>query len=61
MDEDKKCVWCNRETAMAAFGIALGLVIIGMSVDIIRCGRMPAVGADPGWSPDHYEVIPDES
>ena len=43
MDDESKCAFCNKETLMAAFGILLGLAIIGMSVDIIRRGRMSTV------------------
>lgn len=39
----KDCAFCNKETLMAAFGVLLGLAIIGMSVDIVRRGRMSTV------------------
>ena len=35
-----KCTLCGKETALALFGVLLGLVFIGISVDIIRRNRM---------------------
>jgi len=43
MDEEKTCAWCNKDMAMAGFGILLGLVLIAMSVDIVRRSRMSNV------------------
>lgn len=34
------CFLCNKEGALAIFGILLGLVFIGMSIDIIRRTRI---------------------
>jgi hypothetical protein len=44
--DGKTCAWCNKETAMAAFGIALGLMFIAMSVDLLRRGRMSTVDSE---------------
>ena len=47
MDEEKKdCAFCNRETAMAVFGICLGLMFIVISVDLIRRTRMSPLAID---------------
>ena len=40
VDTKKKCVICNKEMALAGFGIVLGLVFIMMSIDTIRRMRM---------------------
>lgn len=42
MDEEskKKCFLCGPDGAMALFGIVAGLVILGLSVDLIRRIRL---------------------
>lgn len=50
MDEEqqeKTCAWCNKETALALFGVAIGLLFIAMSLDTLRRMRM-AVPTDEG-------------
>lgn len=42
----KTCALCNREGALAVFGILLGLVFIGMGVDVIRRSRMSTVSTE---------------
>ena len=39
-EEEKTCVWCNKETALALFGVLIGLVFIAMSFDTLRRIRM---------------------
>lgn len=41
--EKSTCAWCNKETALALFGIGLGLLFIAMSVDTLRRMRMSTV------------------
>lgn len=38
--EEKTCAWCNKETALALFGVLIGLVFIAMSLDTLRRIRM---------------------
>lgn len=47
MDDDKKtCAWCNGETALALFGVLIGLVFIGIGLDTLRRIRMETSGRD---------------
>lgn len=39
-EQTSKCVlFCTKETALAAFGVMLGLVFIAMSLDMLRRSR----------------------
>lgn len=42
----EKCAWCNKETALAVFGIGLGLLFIVMSVDTLRRMRLSTVDSE---------------
>lgn len=44
--EGKTCAWCNKETALALFGVALGLVFIAISLDTLRRMRMSTVDSE---------------
>jgi hypothetical protein len=39
-DEEKTCAWCNKETLLALFGVALGVLFIAMGVDTLRRMRL---------------------
>lgn len=41
--EDKTCAWCNKETALALFGVALGVLFIAIGLDTLRRMRMSTV------------------
>lgn len=42
MDEQEgnRCLICNKESALALFGIAIGLMFVFMGVDILRRSRL---------------------
>lgn len=40
------CVWCNKETALALFGVVLGLAFVVMSLDTLRRMRMSTVESE---------------
>lgn len=42
-DEGKTCAWCNKETMLALFGVALGVLFIALSLDMIRRSRMLSI------------------
>jgi hypothetical protein len=42
-DEGKTCAWCNKETMLALFGVALGVLFIALSLDTLRRMRMPSI------------------
>lgn len=46
--DDKTCAWCNKETALALFGVVIGLVFIAMSLDTLRRIRAESVTAIEG-------------
>lgn len=48
MDEEKTCAWCNKETALALFGVLIGLVFIAMSLDTLRRIRLES-GLEPTY------------
>jgi len=39
-EKGNTCAFCNKETALAVFGILIGIVFIAMSVDTLRRMRM---------------------
>lgn len=39
-EEKKACAFCNSETALALFGVALGVLFIVLSLDTLRRIRM---------------------
>ena len=49
MDEEKTCAWCNKETALALFGVLIGLVFIAMSLDTLRRIRLESPGREPNY------------
>lgn len=49
MDEEKTCAWCNKETALALFGVLIGLVFIAMSLDTLRRIRLESSGREPNY------------
>ncbi len=46
VSETKVCAFCNKETALALFGVVLGLVFIAMSLDVLRRNRQLAKTGD---------------
>jgi hypothetical protein len=40
-DEEKTCAWCNKETLLALFGVALGVLFVAMGLDTLRRMRLP--------------------
>ena len=49
MDEEKTCAWCNKETALAMFGVLIGLVFVAMSLDTLRRIRLESSGRAPNY------------
>lgn len=49
MDEEKTCAWCNKETALALFGVLIGLVFIAMSLDTLRRIRLESPGRESNY------------
>lgn len=41
--EDKTCAFCNKETLLAFFGVAIGVLFIAMGLDTLRRMRMSTV------------------
>lgn len=46
MPEDRECAWCDR--AWAAIGIATGLLIVVIGVDLATGGRVARAVFRPG-------------
>lgn len=54
MSDETKCALCNKETALAIFGIVIGLVFIAMGIDTLR--RMRFSERDM----ENQEVVPND-
>lgn len=44
--EDKKCLVCNKEMALALVGVGIGVLFILMSLDTIRRMRLSTVDSE---------------
>ena len=50
--EGKTCAWCNKDVALALFGVALGLVFVAIGLDTLRRMRLSSVDSEPNL--EHY-------